>query len=54
LHARRVESDRGSIFIRCAQAEKDSRFPKYPRLPVRECEGYEPATGRPLEPFTPG
>ncbi|HKZ08466.1 MAG TPA: hypothetical protein VJU81_23570 [Methylomirabilota bacterium] len=41
VHARRVESDRGSLFIRCALSETDPRFAKYPRLPVRECAGYQ-------------
>jgi hypothetical protein len=42
LHARRMESDRGSIFYRCALAESDSGFPKYPRLPVLACSGFTP------------
>ncbi len=41
-HAQRVESDRGSVFWRCELSASDPRFPKYPRLPVRECSGYEP------------
>jgi hypothetical protein len=40
LHARRIESDRGSIFIRCDLALKDPSFVKYPRLPVLACSGY--------------
>lgn len=40
-HVRRVPSSRGSIFYRCARAEVDARFPKYPRLPVIQCAGYE-------------
>lgn len=40
-HARRVVSDRGSVFTRCARASTDSRLPKYPRLPVLGCPGYE-------------
>ena len=40
-HMRRVESDRGSVFFRCALADSDPRFAKYPRLPVLQCEGYE-------------
>jgi hypothetical protein len=40
-HARPMESDRGSLFLRCALALTDSRFPKYPRLPVLVCSGYE-------------
>jgi hypothetical protein len=42
VHARRVQSDRGSVFIRCALSERDPRFPKYPRLPVLRCAGHEP------------
>jgi len=35
------ETARGSRFWRCLLAEKDERFIRYPRLPVRECPGYE-------------
>ncbi len=42
-YMRRVESDRGSVFYRCALADADPRFPKYPRLPVIQCDGYTPA-----------
>ena len=41
LHARRVVSAKGSVFWRCDRSEWDSRFPKYPRLPVVRCEGFE-------------
>ena len=40
-HARRIESDRGSVFYMCQLALTDSRFKKYPRLPVLSCAGYE-------------
>ena len=40
-HARIVTSDRGSHFIRCAQADTDPRFPRYPALPVVRCVAYE-------------
>jgi hypothetical protein len=40
-HARRIESDRGSVFYMCQLALTDSRFKKYPRLPVLSCVGYE-------------
>jgi hypothetical protein len=40
-HSRRIESDRGSIFWQCQLSFSDKRFPKYPRLPVRQCDGYE-------------
>ena len=37
-----VQSKRGSTFLRCARSDQDSRFPKYPGLPVRHCDGYAP------------
>jgi hypothetical protein len=42
-YSKRIESDRGSVFFRCDLSLQDPRFPKYPRLPVRECNGYQPA-----------
>jgi hypothetical protein len=38
---RRIESDRGSTFYLCERFVTDARFPKYPRLPVLQCAGYE-------------
>jgi pimeloyl-ACP methyl ester carboxylesterase len=40
LHARSVRSARGSSFLRCNLSQRDARFSKYPRLPMRECAGY--------------
>jgi hypothetical protein len=45
VHARRVSSDRGSIFIRCDYATIDRAYPKYPRLPMLACAAYRAATG---------
>ena len=42
VHARRVESARGSVFWLCARSAEDPRFPRYPRLPVLRCPGFEP------------
>jgi hypothetical protein len=39
---RLVESDRGSTFYLCERSAGDPGFPKYPRLPVLQCRGYEP------------
>ncbi|MFP3941891.1 MAG: hypothetical protein ACOC7L_02650 [Acidobacteriota bacterium] len=36
----RVLASRSSLFLRCAVAEVDPAFPRYPRLPVLECSGY--------------
>ena len=41
VHLRLLRSPR-STFLRCAMAELDSRFPRYPRLPVIACAGYSP------------
>ena len=41
LWSRRVVTSRESVFWRCARSEVDPRFPKYPRLPVLACAGYE-------------
>ena len=46
-HARRMESDRGSVFLRCELAFTDSRFRKYPTLPVLRCEGYRASVAQP-------
>ena len=40
-HARRVTSERGSMFLQCQLSFTDPRFAKYPRLPVLTCSGYE-------------
>lgn len=42
-HARRIHSARGSEFLLCELSKIDPAFPKYPRLPVMSCAGYEPA-----------
>ena len=41
VHARLIESSRGSIFYLCLRAEHDPSFRKYPALPVRSCPGFE-------------
>jgi len=48
VHARRIESDRGSVFYMCQLALADSRFKKYPRLPVLSCPGYESSRRSPV------
>ncbi len=40
LHARQVTSDKGSTFLQCQLSFTDSRFEKYPRLPILVCTGY--------------
>jgi hypothetical protein len=40
-HVQVNKSDRGSVFYFCRLSASDARFPKYPRLPVVTCAGYE-------------
>jgi hypothetical protein len=40
-HQRLVRSGRGSLFTMCLLARTDPTFPKYPRVPVVECDGFE-------------
>lgn len=56
-HARAVASDRGATFLRCARHDLDPAFPRYPRLPVAACAGFEarapeppPALALPIAP----
>jgi hypothetical protein len=40
-HARRTRNARGSEFWRCAKADADPAFRRYPPLPVVRCAGHE-------------
>ena len=40
-HQKLIKSGRGSVFSMCLRHRTDERFPKYPRLPVERCPGYE-------------
>jgi hypothetical protein len=42
-HQRLVRNTRGSIFSLCERSREDPAYPRYPRLPVHDCAGYEPA-----------
>ena len=42
---RLVHNTRGSTFSLCERAKVDDRFPKYPRIPVLTCPGYEARAG---------
>jgi hypothetical protein len=44
-HQRIVKNTRGSRFSLCERSKTDPNFPRYPRLPVLECRGYEPRDG---------
>ena len=47
LHAREVVSGKGSRFVLCELSRTDPRFPRYPRLPVLACNGYQPVLDAP-------
>jgi hypothetical protein len=40
-HKRDVKNTRGSTFLLCERSREDPAYPRYPRLPVLECRGYE-------------
>jgi hypothetical protein len=42
-HAKLNETRRGTAYLRCTRAAWDSRLPRYPRLPVTQCVGFDPA-----------
>ena len=40
-HQRLIRNTRGSEFSLCERSRTEPEFPRYPRLPVLECRGYE-------------
>jgi len=44
-HAKLNETNRGTAYLRCTRAAWDDRLPRYPRLPVTDCPGFEEPTG---------
>jgi hypothetical protein len=49
-HQRIVRTTRDSAFSLCERSRTDPRFPRYPRLPVVECDGYRPDEPREAPP----
>jgi len=47
---RRLVTTRRSAFVLCRLSAADPRFPRYPRLPVTACAGFDPAGGDPPPP----
>jgi hypothetical protein len=45
LHQKVVGNTRGSTFSLCMRSKDDPAYPRYPRLPVHACAGYEGRTG---------
>jgi hypothetical protein len=46
-HQQVVRTGRGSVFSLCRRSRTDPAYPKYPRLPVVACAGYEPREDQP-------
>ena len=42
LHQRLVPNTRGSVFSLCERSRTDPDYPRYPRIPVSRCIGFEP------------
>ena len=41
VHQQVVRNTRGSVFSLCLRSRSDPAYPRYPRVPVLECDGYE-------------
>jgi hypothetical protein len=49
-HQQLVRNTRGSVFSLCRRSKGEpERFPRYPRVPVLRCEGWEPRLDGPGE-----
>ena len=54
-HVRVVRSRTNQDYYRCERSTADARYPKYPRLPVLRCDGYDPVEPPPFrKPVSPG
>jgi hypothetical protein len=49
-----VVSGKGSRFYLCRLSEVDSRFAKYPRLPMLQCAGFEKSEAEEASSESPG
>jgi hypothetical protein len=48
VHQRLVRTTRGSVFSLCERSRTDpEHYPRYPRLPVERCAGFESRSQRP-------
>lgn len=43
-HQQLVPNTRGSTFSLCRRSREDAAYPRYPRLPVLSCPGYQART----------
>ena len=45
VHQKLIRNTRGSVFSMCLRHRTEpERYPKYPRLPVLECPGFDQST----------
>ncbi len=40
-HAKLNQTRRGTAYVRCTRAAWDAALPRYPRLPITQCTGFE-------------
>jgi hypothetical protein len=40
-HQQEVRNTRGSVFSLCTRSREDQAYPRYPRVPVVSCRGFE-------------
>jgi hypothetical protein len=45
VHQKVIRNTRGSAFSLCERSKVDPAFPKYPRLPVVRCAGFDERRG---------
>jgi hypothetical protein len=45
LHQQLVRNTRGSVFSLCRRSRQDPAYPRYPRVPVLRCRGFEAEEG---------
>jgi hypothetical protein len=43
VHQQLVHNTRGSTFSLCRRSREEPAYPRYPRIPVLSCPGYEAA-----------
>lgn len=49
-HQQIVRNTRGSVFSLCRRSRSDPAYPRYPRIPVSSCQGYEARASEPPPP----
>ncbi len=42
LNAKLIRNTRGSVFVMCELSKVDDGYPKYPPVPIIQCDGYRP------------